>query len=128
MRYEVSVDNLSGSVDVDTAEFAVSLSGLLTNIDWVCAAEAGASCPASGSGVPNHAIALDAGTAVLYRIDADVPGDTPVGTELVSAATISVTDPYDDDVAGNNTATTLDEVSPIGIFGDGFETPTLPRP
>jgi hypothetical protein len=123
VTWEVAVDNLSPTIGVASAAFAFNLPGTLTNVGWTCVAEAGAACPASGSGAPSHAIALATNTGVLYLIGGDVPAATAVGTNLATTATIGVSAPYQDPVVANNSDTTLDTVSDAFLFGDGFEGP-----
>jgi hypothetical protein len=120
LTWEVVVDNLS-AVGVASADFAFALPGSLTNVSWTCTAEAGATCPASGNGAPAHAIALAAGTGVLYLVGADVPAGTVVGTSLATTATVSVTTPYADSASANNSDTTADLVSGPRVFYNGFE-------
>lgn len=120
---EVRVDNLSASSGVASAAFVFTPPPLLTNVSWTCAAAAGSSCPASGSGAPAHAIALAASGGVLYTISGDVPSATAVGTTLASGASIGVAAPYQDPVAANDTDTRLDTVAGAQLFRNGFEGP-----
>ena len=122
MSWEVVVDNLSAT-DVSTAGFEFSLPPALSNVSWLCVADAGAACPGSGSGAPSHPVVLAGNTGVLYRIGADVPPGTPIGTDLVTAASIVVTTPFLDTVSANNTDSTVDAVREASVLADGFETP-----
>jgi len=121
LTYEVVVENLSAGADVGTAQFAFTVGAPLANVSWTCVADAGADCPASGTGVPAHAIVLDGGTGVTYTIGADVPIATPAGTTIQTNATIAVAPPYQDNVTGNNASSTSDAVVAGLIFDDGFE-------
>ena len=85
LSYEVTINNLSATVDVATAAFAFSAVPMLDNAAWTCIAETGATCPAAGTGMPAHAVSLDAGTGVLYSISG--------GHDLIAlAATATVGD------------------------------------
>jgi len=121
VTYQVAVNNLSLATTVPSAGFVFSLPPALTNVTWTCVADAGSTCPASGSGAPSHTIALAAGAGVLYLISADVPAGTAVGTDLVTVATISVSAPFQDPTPANSSDSTLDTVSDTRIFGNGFE-------
>jgi hypothetical protein len=124
LNYEVTVDNLAAAgIDVGAAQFTFTLSPVLTNVTWTCVADPGASCPPSGNGAISHSIVLAGGTGVLYAIGADVPAGTPGGTTLVTTATVAVSNPYQDNVPGNNSASTSDNVvlQSDDIFKDSFE-------
>lgn len=122
MAWEVAVQNLTAGVNVASAQFTFTLSPLLTNVAWACIGEAGSSCPANGTGAPNHAIALNGGTGVSYVVTADVPAGTAVGTPIDTLASVSVTSPSDV-VPANNQAATSHVVGTEFIFSDGFENP-----
>ena len=122
IRYSVLVDNLTATNAPDVT-FAFSPGAPLTNVSWSCVAEAGAWCPASGSGAPAHSISLAANTGVLYEISADVPAGTPDATPISTTATISVAAPLQDIAPGNDTDSTQDTVVPPILFRSGFEDP-----
>jgi hypothetical protein len=121
LSYAVDIDNLTAGADVGVAQFTFTLSPVLTNVSWVCVADPGSACPASGNGPPSHSVSLAGGTGVSYAIGADVPAGTAFGTAIDTTATISVTTPYQDNVPGNNTASTSHTVGLDSIFKDGFE-------
>lgn len=120
LDYEVAVENLTAGLDIGVAQFAFTLSPVLANVTWTCVADAGASCPASGSGAPAHAISLNGGTGVSYLVSADVPANATPGTPVATTATISTSERTDLDPS-NNTATTAHAVDAELIFSNGFE-------
>jgi hypothetical protein len=122
ISYSVLVDNLTAT-DAADVTFTFSPGVPLTNVTWSCVAEAGAWCPASGSGAPAHSISLAADTGVLYDISADVPAGTPDATPISTTAMISVAAPLQDIAPGNDTDSTQDTVVPPSIFRSGFEDP-----
>ncbi|HWT15292.1 MAG TPA: InlB B-repeat-containing protein, partial [Patescibacteria group bacterium] len=124
ITFEVSVDNLTAGTDGIIAQFDFDISPTLSNIAWICLADAGASCPSDGVGLPSHPISLNGGSGVMYWISADVPPGS-VGLIVGSTASITVSAPFVDLDADNNTATTEDEVGPDILFRDGFETPPV---
>jgi hypothetical protein len=83
----------------------------------------GATCPASGSGLPGHSIALDAGSSVTYRVRATVNTNTQPDDQVGSTATISIDAPYSDPDSSNNSANAGGSVGPDALFEDGFEAP-----
>jgi hypothetical protein len=123
MQYEAAVENLTVAVSTGSAQFKFELSPVFTNVSWVCVAEAGAACPASGTGAPDHAISLNGGTGVSYVISADIPAGTAEGAAIATIATIADNEPHVEAFAGNNTSTTSSTVGTALIFRDGFEDP-----
>ncbi|MGB0135333.1 hypothetical protein, partial [Dokdonella sp.] len=109
-------------VPVPAAAFQFTASIRHVGISWTCAANAGSSCPASGSGVPAHTISLGRNGSAIYTINAIVDRGIGTGEELTSAASISLTAPYSDPVSTNNSATVNTPLSDDIIFRDGFGT------
>jgi hypothetical protein len=123
ISYQVVVQNLSSVVPVPSADFQFTASARHVGISWTCAASSGSSCPASGSGVPSHAISLGSNGSAIYSISATVDSGIGTGELLTGAASINVTAPYSDPVSANNSATVNTPLSTDIIFRDGFETP-----
>jgi hypothetical protein len=123
VEFEVVVRNLSEFVDVPAAQFSMALSATLDPLDWTCTAAVGATCPASGSGLPGHSIALDAGSSVTYRVRATVNTNTQPDDQVGSTATISIDAPYSDPDSSNNSASAGGSVEQDALFEDGFEAP-----
>lgn len=122
VEFQVRVDNLSAFVDVPAATVGFALSDTLEPLDWTCVADPGASCPASGSGVPAHSIALAAGSGVSYRIRAQVLSAGEPDEVLTGTATVTVDSPYSDPNPTNNTASSgTGQIN--AVFKDGFESP-----
>ena len=59
----------------------------------------------------------------MYTISADVPPGATPGTSYVATASITIDASQTDPNSGNNSADATVTVSPVGIFGDGFESP-----
>jgi hypothetical protein len=126
VSFEVTLNNLSTGIDVASADFAFVTVPVLENVAWTCIAEAGADCPAAGTGLPAHAVVLDRETGVNYSISGEVPAGTTLGSVLEATASIAVSAPYVDTNPSNNVSETTAGVGGIGIFSDGFETPPPP--
>jgi len=122
--YEVTVSNLSDSVDVPELAFAFAVVPSLVDVEWTCTASTGASCPAGGSGVPAHQIGLDANASVSYVITGLIPAGSALGTEFVATATASVPAPWVDPDLTNNSEAVSATVTSIEVFEDGFEAET----
>jgi uncharacterized repeat protein (TIGR01451 family) len=90
---------VTGAMVVDT--FPASLTG----VGWTCAASAGSSCAASGSGNINHTVNLVASGTATYTVNATVAASA---TRLV-ANTATVTAPLavEDPNQANNSATVV---------------------
>jgi uncharacterized repeat protein (TIGR01451 family) len=116
LRYTILVRNLgpdpvTGATVTDA--FPASLSGLA----WTCAASAGSSCTAAGTGSINDAAVnlLTSGTATYTATGLVVYGTAGPITDTASASSTV----YDPNTA-NNSATINTPVDPDRIFGDGF--------
>jgi hypothetical protein len=126
VSFEVTLNNLSTGIDVASADFSFTTVPVLENVAWTCIAEAGADCPAAGTGLPAHPVVLERETGVNYSISGEVPAGTALGSVLEASATISVSAPYVDTNPSNNVSETSAGVGGIEIFSDGFETPPPP--
>ena len=123
VSFEVTVNNLSTTVDVPAADLLVDIVPALDNPQWSCVADPTASCPANGTGLPSHSISMDRSSGVMYTISADVPPGATPGTSYVATASITIDASQTDPNSGNNSADATVTVSPVGIFSDGFESP-----
>lgn len=121
ITFQVTIQNLSSLISVPSAAFALTVTPQLSSVQWTCVPSGTATCPASGSGVPAHNIALGSGSSVVYQISAAVGAGTTVGTTVGSTATISVLAPYSDPTSANNTSTAQAQVGADGVFANGFE-------
>ncbi|TMH23704.1 MAG: DUF11 domain-containing protein, partial [Betaproteobacteria bacterium] len=92
-----------GATVTDTAPAGLTIGA------WTCAASAGSSCPASGSGNISASVdLLNAGTAT-FTVNATVAGNAAgsIANTATIAAPVGVTDP----TPGNNSATDTDTVN-----------------
>jgi hypothetical protein len=121
IAFEVTISNLDTTVDVPVVAFEFSVLPALDNLQWTCTASAGATCPASGSGMPVHDIALARESSVLYSIIAEVPADSLVGTAYEATATVQAAPPIDDPNPANDSDTATATVTTIEVFRDRFE-------
>ncbi|WP_225444649.1 reprolysin-like metallopeptidase [Pseudomarimonas arenosa] len=119
--YEVVVSNLSSDVDVASAQFNFTATPMLTGVTWTCLPGSGATCPASGSGLPSHSISLDRSAGLIYTINGQVAGGAAPGSIQSTTATVGVSAPYVDSNSGNNSAVSNSVVGPLQIFLNGFE-------
>jgi uncharacterized repeat protein (TIGR01451 family) len=113
LTYTLTITN-AGPSGVAGATVTDNFPAGLSNVSWTCAASAGSTCPASGSG--NIAASVDllpSGTATFTATGTVDPGTLG---PLVNTATIappgSVTDPN----PGNNSSTETTVVGPIQFF------------
>jgi uncharacterized repeat protein (TIGR01451 family) len=94
---------VTGATVTDTAPAA------LTFGSWTCAATAGSSCPASGSGNISASVNLLAGGSATFTVNATVAGNA-TGT-ITNTATIAVPAGVSDPTPGNNSASDSDTVN-----------------
>ncbi len=107
LTYTIVVDNSS---QTDAADILVSdnLPAALTAATWTCAATAGSSCPAAGSGSINAVVTIAGGGSVTFTLNATVAGNAS-GT-LVN--TVSVTaDKFVNTNAANSSATDITTIT-----------------
>ncbi len=121
VSYDVLIDNTTVGVNAPTATFVFTAPPELVNLAWTCVADAGASCPASGSGAPNHTVSMNGGTGLAYHITANVGGAVPAGTPINTTATITVGGGLTDSNPANNSAQANAVVGADLMFKDGFE-------
>ena len=119
--YEVTIINLSDSVDAPQVAFEFELLPPLDDVEWTCLATIGASCPASGSGVPGHSVSLGSETGVLYTITGLIPVDSTPGSEFFATADVSLSAPFADPNPLNDSSAASAVVTTVGIFADDFE-------
>ncbi len=117
VTYTITVSNVGGMA-ITGATVTDILPGNLTNADWVCDADDGASCTASGMGsIMDDMVDLDIGTSVTYTLTVD---PVVAETDTVSnTATVSLPVGTTDTNLSNNSATDTDIVA--GVFADSFE-------
>lgn len=123
VSFDITVNNLSITADVPQAAFAFVLDAPLDNIQWTCIAEANATCPANGSGVPAHDISLGRSTGVMYTLTATVPAGAAPGEQFVADANVAIAVPQIDPNGANDTDQATLTVQGFMIFADGFESP-----
>jgi uncharacterized repeat protein (TIGR01451 family) len=109
IHYAISVSN-AGPSSATAATVTDTPPVTLTGVSWTCAASAGSSCPASGTGNINRAVDLAAGGSLSYVLSGTIdPAATGTLSDNVTvAAPAGVTDP----VAGNDSATDVDNLTP----------------
>ena len=114
--FTVTVSNL-GPQNVVNARVVDVLPAQFGDVSWTCAATAGASCPASGSGLIDTLVSLNAGTSVVFTLTAtaQLTPEQIVTTTATVTAPVNASDPN----LSNNSSSDSD---PIGVFGDGLET------
>lgn len=96
----------------------MTLPAQLADVAWICTAQDGGTCPAtSGSGAPDGLVNLPAGARVSFLVSATVPKSPE--TPLLTTATVSLSDTFNDPQPGNNAAS--DGPDPVGVFRDGFQ-------
>lgn len=95
--------------DVPGAQFS--------DISWVCSADSGSNCPASGSGSIDVMVDLAPNAGVSFLLDATVAAlpEAPSSNSVAITAPNSVADP----VAANDSAT--DGPDGVGVFANGFD-------
>lgn len=102
--YTIEVSNNS-TVDVRSATVTDTFTDL-TGVTWVCAASAGSSCTAAGTGNISDLVDIMAGGTLTYTVNATI-SLSATGT---LSNTASVSSPVTDEVPGNNSATDTTEL------------------
>lgn len=89
----------------------------LSAVSWICSADAGSQCPASGSGSIDVMVDLAPNAGVSFLLSATVAAvpEMPAMNSVTITAPGSVADP----VAVNDSAT--DGPDGVGVFADGFD-------
>ena len=91
---------------------------------WTCAASAGGSCRASGSGnVADHRVIVPAAGNVTYTATCAVSSST-ANTSLSNTATVAVPGPVVDPTPGNDSATDIDALIRLPALLTGSKTVT----
>ncbi|HBL28567.1 MAG TPA: hypothetical protein DD490_17165, partial [Acidobacteria bacterium] len=131
LTYTITVSN-AGPSDAPGTRVIDSFPAALTGVSWICNASPGSSCApgASGTGNIDRLVHLAAGGSVTYTVDAMV-APSATGT-LTNTATVQAPAGVSDPVAGNNTATDADTLTPEADLAiaktDGAATATPGRP
>ena len=108
IHYTITATNAGGGT-LPGVTVADAFPGELTGCTWTCAATAGATCTASGTGNLLDAITLPTGGVATYTASCSLPASTAV-TSLSNTATIAGPSQISDPVVANNTATDTDTV------------------
>ncbi|MEP7201973.1 MAG: hypothetical protein ABI894_05150, partial [Ilumatobacteraceae bacterium] len=109
VSYAIVASNAGPSAVVG-ATIADSMPASLTSPTWTCAATGAGGCTASGTGSINSTADLPVGATVTYTVNATVSASATGSISNTASVTVpaGVTDP----VAGNNTATDTDPLTP----------------
>lgn len=123
MTYTIEAQNLGIGAAMG-ARVRTNLAAALKGVTWACAPAAGATCSASGTGDIDDLVDLPVGAAVTYTVSGTI-ASSAFGT-LQSTATVQAPSGQTDPVAGNNTATDTDALTPEAdlsvVKDDGVET------
>jgi uncharacterized repeat protein (TIGR01451 family) len=93
---------VTGATVTDTAPTGLTIGG------WTCAASAGSSCPASGSGNISASVNLLNGGTATFTVNATVASNAT--GSIANTATIAVPASVTDPTPGNNSATDTDTI------------------
>jgi Tol biopolymer transport system component len=114
--YLVDVTN-SGGAAVLGARVLSAPAATFTGVSWICSAQGGGACPASGSGALDALIDLPAGASVSFLISGTVAALPE--QSLSSTATVTLPASMVDTNPADNSAT--DGPDTVGLFRNGFE-------
>ena len=121
LTYTIVITN-NGPADAIGAFVVTESSEALSNENWTCTADAGATCPASGGSEIEATVDLPAGTSVTFHLTGEI---SPSFMDVIeSSVSVTVPDGYVELTPADNTAT--DQTSTDRIFADGFESPIAP--
>ncbi len=107
--YTIAVTN-PGPSDAVGATVADTFPAALLSPTWTCAASAGSSCTAAGSGNINDIVTVRAGGTLTYTVNATVSGT--FSGNLANTATVTAPGGTTDTNGGNNSATDNTNVIP----------------
>ncbi len=111
ITYTIMYGNNNGSVNVTGANIADDFPAILTGVTWKCTQSGGAVCPAAtGAGNIHASVNLPENGNLVFLATAKV--DPAATGNLVNTATIAVPAGVTDPVAGNNSATDTDALTP----------------
>jgi lysyl endopeptidase len=110
--YTVTVSN-GGPVAVTAVPVTDTLPAALTGVTWTCAASAGSSCPASGTGDINAAVDLLANGTATFTATGTV---TPGTLSLVNSASVTVPSGHHDPNTANNSDSVTTVAGPIAYY------------
>ena len=122
IHYTITASNAGGGT-LPGVTVADAFPSELTGCTWTCAATAGATCTASGTGNLLDTIALPVGGVATYSASCTLPGSSAI-TSLSNTATIAAPGPVGDPVVANNTATDTDTVLRFPAHLTGSKTVT----
>jgi uncharacterized repeat protein (TIGR01451 family) len=111
VTYAIVVTN-AGPSAVTGASVADAPPAALVGVSWTCAASAGSSCPAAGSGAIAHAVDLAAGGTLTYALQATVAA-TATGA-VANTASVAPPAGVADPNAANDAATDVDALTAPG--------------
>ncbi|HEY0553095.1 MAG TPA: hypothetical protein VGG20_02455, partial [Thermoanaerobaculia bacterium] len=111
LTYIITVTN-NGPGDAPGARVTDTFPALLTGVSWTCSASAGSSCAggAAGSGNIDRTVNILAGGTITYTATATL-SSAATGT-LANTAAVQAPAAVPDPVAGNNSATDTDTLTP----------------
>jgi uncharacterized repeat protein (TIGR01451 family) len=107
--YTITVTNAGPSSAV-AATVADTFPGILTGVTWTCAASAGSSCTAAGSGNINDLVTILSGGTLTYTVNATVSANA--SGNLVNTATVTKPPSTIECDLANNSATDTDTLTP----------------
>jgi uncharacterized repeat protein (TIGR01451 family) len=125
VTYTIAASN-AGPTAVTGATVADVFPAALTGVSWTCAASAGSSCPASGTGNLNATVNILAGGTVTFTATGSLPSNA-TGT-LANTATVTAPAGVNDP-AGNNSATVsevLGATADVQVTKGGPALPVVP--
>ena len=109
ISYTITASN-SGPSAVAAATITDNLPASLVGATWTCNATGGGSCTASGAGAISDTVNLPVGASVTYTVSGTVAA-AAIGS-IDNTATVTAPAGVTDPVAGNNTATDSDPLTP----------------
>ncbi|MFO1316169.1 MAG: hypothetical protein U1F58_11255 [Burkholderiales bacterium] len=107
VTYVIVVTN-NGPAAVIGATVTDTVPAALTGVTWTCAASAGSSCPASGSGSINATVDLLAGGTATFTLTGTLSGSA--SGSLTNTASVAPPPGTTDPNPGNNTSTDSDPI------------------